>query len=295
MSAQSDSPFAADLSDEAAAEGLRKISIPPCPAIVLALLEESRRDEVDFVKISRMIAGDVALAAAVLKTANSPFFALRRKVQSIQQAVAVLGLRNLLKIVYGFALRHSLGGGAAGLERFWERSNYNAVVTSYLAARWPQVSADDAYTFGLFHEAGVAVLTLQHADYGEVFARACRTGGKVVAAETARYHTSHPVVGALLARNWYLPETVVWAIRYHHDYSVLAGTRAHAPRPVQTLVALGLVSEHLVGCFLQEADDPEWHVGGAAALAFLGLEAEQSHQLLETMRQDLQEIRAYRA
>ncbi len=207
----------------------------------------------------------------------------------------MLGLRNLLKIVYGFALRQSLGGGPAGLERFWERSNYNAVVTSYLVARWPQVSADDAYAFGLFHEAGVAVLTQQHADYGEVFARACRAGGKVVAVETERYHTSHTVVGALLARNWYLPETVVWAIRYHHDYSVFAGTRGHAPRPVQTLVALGLLSEHLVGRFLQEADDPEWEFGGAATLAFLGLELGQTGQLLEGMLGDLQEIRAYRA
>ncbi len=84
MTTEANSLFAADLPDETAAEGLKKISIPPCPAIVLALLEESRRDEVDFVRISRMIAGDVALAASVLKTANSPFFALRRKVQSVQ-------------------------------------------------------------------------------------------------------------------------------------------------------------------------------------------------------------------
>ncbi len=94
-----------------------------------------------------------------MKSANSPFFALRRKVQSVQQAVAVLGLRNLLKIVYGVVLKQSLGGAdAPQMARFWERSNYNAVVSAYLAGRLPGISSDDAYTFGLFHDAGISIL-----------------------------------------------------------------------------------------------------------------------------------------
>ena len=109
--------FDADLTDEAAVETLKEVSVPPCPEIIAELLEEARREDIDFIRISRLITGDVALAAAVLKSANSPFFALRRKVQSVQQAVAVLGLRNLLKIVYGVVLKQSLGGPGAPLQR----------------------------------------------------------------------------------------------------------------------------------------------------------------------------------
>ena len=83
--------FEADLSDAVAIETLKNISVPPCPEIVVELLGESQREDIDFIRISRLITGDVALAAAVMKSANSPFFALRRKVQSVQQAVAVLG------------------------------------------------------------------------------------------------------------------------------------------------------------------------------------------------------------
>lgn len=286
-------PFAADLPDDTAAEALNRVSIPPCPAIVLSLLEESRREDFDFVRIARMIGGDVALAAAVLKTANSPFFALRRKVQSVQQAVAVLGLRNLLKIVYGFALRQSLGATVAGLERFWEDSNYHAVVASYLAGRWPALGTDDAYTFGLFHNAGIAVLAQQHPDYLEALARASRSGGRITAIEHERYHTSHAVVGALLARNWYLPDNVVWAIRYHHDASVLAGGRERATPAVRHLVALGFLAEHLVARFLGQPEE-QWDRAGAATLEFLGLGAQDGDALLRGMADDLEEIRAYR-
>ncbi|MBM3391212.1 MAG: HDOD domain-containing protein [Betaproteobacteria bacterium] len=73
--------FDADLSEEVAAETLRDISIPPCPDVVLELLGEAEREDIDFIRVSRLITGDVALAAAVLKSANFPFFALRRKVQ----------------------------------------------------------------------------------------------------------------------------------------------------------------------------------------------------------------------
>src|SRR4030065_2520093 len=196
--------FDAALSDEVAAETLRNISVPPCPEIIVELLGEAQREDIDFIRISRLITGDRALAAPVLKTANSPFFALRRRVQSVQPAVAVLGLRTLLKIVYGVVLKQSLGCSDAPLmARFWERSNYNAVVSAYLAGRLPGVSSDDAYTFGLFHEAGIAILMQKFPDYKQTLMEDHAAPLGVTAIEDERHHTNHVIVGALLARNWY--------------------------------------------------------------------------------------------
>lgn len=287
--------FDADLSEEVAAETLKNIDIPPCPGIVVELLAEARREDVDFIRISRLITGDVALAAAVLKSANSPFFALRRKVQSVQQAVAVLGLRNLLKIVYGVVLRQSLGAGGPTLARFWERSNYNAVVCSYLAGRVPGVSTDDAYTFGLFHDAGIAILMQKFPDYRQTLMQANASPRTMTAIEDTRHHTSHVVVGALLARGWYLPGQVAWAIRYHHEPTVFAEPRKHATPDVCLLVALRLISEHIVARFLGYPDDAEWELGKEAALAHLGWFEDDIDDLARGLAVDLREIQAYRA
>ena len=187
--------FDADLSDAAAIETLRNVSVPPCPEIVVELLREARNEDIDFIRISRLITGDVALAAAVMKSANSPFFALRRKVQSVQQAVAVLGLRNLLKIVYGIVLKQSLGGAdAPQLARFWDRSNYNAVVSAYLAGRLPGISSDDAYTFGLFHDAGISILMQKFPDYRQTLIQANAAPLAFTTLEDERHHTNHVVV-----------------------------------------------------------------------------------------------------
>lgn len=286
----------ADLSDAVAAETLKRISIPPCPEVVVELLEEARHEDVDFIRISRLITGDVALAAAVLKSANSPFFALRRKVQSVQQAVAVLGLRNLLKIVYGVVLKQSLSGREAPpLPRFWDRSNYNAVVCSFLAGRLPGVATDNAYAFGLFHDAGIAILMQKFPDYRETMLRVNATPSDLTAVEDERHHVNHAIVGAMLARGWYLPEQVVWGIRYHHDPSVFSEPRGHATPDVCLLVAIRLISEHIVARFLNFPDDAEWEAGKEAALAHLGWFEEDVDDLARGLAVDLREIQSYRA
>ena len=287
--------FAADLPDEQASQALGDISIPPCPEIVVELLGEARCEDIDFIRISRLILGDVALAAAVLKSANSPFFALRRKVQSVQQAVAVLGLRNLLKIIYGVVLRQSLGGGTPALARFWDRSNYNAVVSSYIAGRLPGISADDAYTFGLFHDAGIAILMQKHPDYRQTLVQANALPVGMTSIEDQRHGTNHVVVGALLARSWYLPEQVVWAIRYHHEPGVFTSSRGHATPDVCLLVAIRLISEHIVARFLNYPDDAAWEYAREAALGHRGWFEEDVDDLGRGLAEDLREIQAYRA
>lgn len=138
---------------------LKSINIPPCPAVVMTLMDEMRQPDADFAKLGRIINGDVALAAAMLKTANSPFFALRNKVSSVQQAVSVLGLKALAQIARGSALKKALGGNdETCMELFWDRSNFTAIVASQIASRLDGVSRDDAYTYGLFHDCGIPIL-----------------------------------------------------------------------------------------------------------------------------------------
>lgn len=288
--------FGSDLPAATALEMLDRITIPPCPQIITELLAERRRGDVDFMRVTRLITGDVALAAAVLKAANSPFFALRRKVQSVQQAVAVLGLRNLLKIVYGVVLYQSLGGaGAPPLARFWERSHFKAVVSAYLSGRLADVSTDDAYAFGLFHDAGIAILMQHFPDYRQTLIQANATALAPTSVEDARHHTNHVIVGALLARGWYLPEAVVWAIRYHHEPAVFTAPPPRATADVCRLVAIRFISEHIVARFLGYADDAEWEAHKEAALAHLGWFEEDVDDLARGLAVDLREIQAYRA
>jgi len=273
---------------------LKSIHIPPCPEIVMALMEEIRQPEVDFAKLVKLISGDVSLAASMLKTANSPFFALRKKVNSVQQAVSVLGLKNLMQIVTGSALQKELGGGKMAMERFWDRSNFTAVAASHLASKLHGVSREDAYTLGLFHDCGIPILMQKFPNYKEKLAAANQSAELVIAIEDQHYATNHAIVGGMLARNWYLPEQISQAIRVHHDHTIFTHPDDRTTPTVCALVAVTLVAEHIAATSMGMSDDAEWFVIGPLAQDYLGLNPEDMAEITEDALAELEEIRAYR-
>lgn len=282
------------IDNQAAENILKNIRIPPCPAVVVALMEEVRQPDVDFSKLVKLISGDVGLAASMLKTANSPFFALRNKVTSIQQAVAVLGLMNLMQIVRGSALQNAMGGDKVSMERFWERSNFTAVVASHIAAKLHGVSREDAYTLGLFQDCGMPILMQKFPDYKEKLAASNQSAQLVVSIEDQSYATNHAVVGNMLARNWSLPDHISQAILVHHDHTIYTQPRERSTPEVCTLVAITQVAAHIAATFSGKADDAEWIVSGQMAQDYLGINHEDMEDITGDALVELEEIQSYR-
>ncbi len=270
---------------------LKTIFIPPCPVVVAALLEEARCADVDFNKIIRLISGDLSLAASMMKTANSPIFALRNKVETVQKAAAVLGLKNILCIVNGLALKRSLSPEGVSMERFWERSNYHATVSTRLARRVPGISQEDAYTFGLFHDCGIPILMQRFPDYKETLVAANRSAKAVWEIETERHGTDHVTVGAMLAHNWHLPELIVKAVRMHHNFEILADNASTVSDEVRALTAISLLADHLIARFLEVPDEAEWMAHGTAALNYLNFDEDELAELQCDVEEDLNTIR----
>ncbi len=273
---------------------LKSIRIPPCPEVVVALMDEARKDDVDFTKIVKLISGDVGLAASMLKTANSPFFALRSKVSSVQQAVSVLGLKNLMQIVRGSALQNTLGGEKIHIERFWDRSNFTAVVASNMAKHIEGISREEAYTYGLFHDCGIPILMSKFPDYKDTLAASNKSAELLIVIEDKHYATNHAIVGSMLARNWCLPDYIAQAILVHHDHTIFSQHSGRTTPLVCALVAVQLVSEHIVASFLVKPDDAEWHVSGQEALDYLGLSSDDLSDITDNALAELEEVRSYR-
>lgn len=283
-----------EFSSDDASELLKGIDIPPCPAVALNLMKEARKDEVDFNIITRLISGDVSLAAAMLKTANSPFFALKRKVANVQQAVAVLGIKNILQIVVGLSLKSSFASSKMNLDRFWERSNYHAIVSSRVARRLPGVSRDDAYSYGLFHECGVPVLMMKFPSYVATLMEANKSASQSTALEESRHGTNHAVAGYMLTRTWGLPPSIYQSIRYHHDIAVLSDEIPGVDHSVSGLVATGLVAEHIVAHFQNYPDDANWTECGAQALVRLGIDADELEDIRADICEELEQMKEIR-
>ncbi len=255
---------------------LSGIVIPPRPTIVQAILEEKGREPPDLGHISQLIASDVALAAAVLKTVNSPLYGLQRRINAIDQAVELLGMSNIATLVTGIALRASLP--AQNLDRFWDSATRTAGVCLYLARQLGCVAASDAHLFGLFRDCGIPLMMQRFSDYRDTLrlanAEATRAFTDV---EDARCGTNHAIVGYLLACNWQLEPPMREAIRLHHNLKIYD---SGLPPMTMNLVALGVLAGHIENQYSRLVSDQEWTKLGAATTAYLMLSAHDVEELV---------------
>lgn len=265
---------------------LGSIRIPPKPQIVQAIFSERAKDEPDVGRIACLIANDVGLSALVLKTVNSPYYGLRGKIGSIQQAVSMLGMKNIGTLVMGLALRTSMP--VENMERYWESASRGAELAGLLARKLGLSIAEDAHLYTLFHDSAMPLLVQRFPDYRETMEEIANTPwDSVTNIEDTRHDTNHAVVGGLLVSNWGLPETIRMAITLHHDITVFS--RSDVDRDVVTLIALGHVAEHVESALSQEMNDCECEAFGDQCVYHLMLGKEELRDFVDSAK-DLYEI-----
>lgn len=252
---------------------LQQIVVPPCPDLLARLRAALAPAEPDLGEVARIAGSDVAMSATLLKVANSPRYVAGQPAQTIGQAMNRLGLDQTAAVLTGFLARHAIAADARHLTRFWERSGARAAAMGLIARQLPGLSPDLAQTYGLFCHVGMPVLLQSVRGYaGTLVEAGARIDRPFIATENANHRTDHAVVGALVARVWRLAPPVMAAIRLHHDLRVLADDEVEAE--VRTLLAAGLVAEHLMR--RHEGLPPEdlWLDHGAQATDWLGVGAE---------------------
>ncbi|MFO1330006.1 MAG: HDOD domain-containing protein [Rubrivivax sp.] len=253
---------------------LQQITVPPCPELLTRLQRAMTAPEPDLAEVGRIANADVAMAATLIRNANSALYAsLGPPVATAGQAMNRLGLRPSAAIMTGFLARHAIPVRSPQLAGFWEQSTRRARAMSCLAAQLPGLPDDLAYSYGLFSHVGLPVLMQGMRGYAGTMAEAAaRKDRPYVATENANHRTDHAVVGALTARVWRLAPPVVAAIRLHHDLGVIGGQEVEPE--VQTLLALGLVADELLARLTGRASELDWTPHGDAALDWLQVGAD---------------------
>ena len=271
------------------------LGIPSCPKILFALAAEARKDETDLQIIEKLICADVGLSAALIKTVNSPFYGLRTKVHTVMQAVHMLGLSHLSLMVTGMVLRDVLKGmSKLDMGRFWDVSTKVAIISSYIAGRLPylssehmhrQIDKDEAYTYGLFQDCGIAIMLTYHPDYKETLRLADQSADrKFTEIEDAKYVNNHTMIGYMLAKSWGLPEAMVQAIRYHHEHAELANNPGFLPTESRDLIAVALLAEKAVQIITGLNQTCEWDKGGQWVMQHFGLSEAEFDSIISGIR-----------
>ncbi|NNE43110.1 MAG: HDOD domain-containing protein, partial [Gemmatimonadetes bacterium] len=195
-------------------------SLPTVVIKALALTNSRDSQASDFESVIRK---DQALAAKVLKLANSPFFGLRSKVTSIAQAVVVLGIKTMKSVVVAAKTSKLLnqqltpyGYDDAGM---WKHSISCAAVSRLVAKKAGLGGdvAEELFVAGLLHDVGKTIVAPHIAKFPDEFSRAYTESGDLCATEKELVGISHAEVGGRMAKQWHLDGQLQELIGGHHD------------------------------------------------------------------------------
>jgi len=264
-----------ELTQEQIQSILQGVSIPPQPQVMVDLQIEQLQPDCDLKNIAKLICQDVGLSGSILKTVNSPFFNLSNNISSIEQAVSLLGVNTVINLVNAHSIRGALSDDdIIAMGRFWDNAIEIAQAAAVIAKQIGFPNADEAYSLGLFHNAGVPLLISRHENYIDVIKESyARDNASITDTENELISTNHAVVGYYIAKSWRLPRYICEAIHEHHKPLItILDEKADARK--RTLLAILKMAEHCCGTFRvlgDQSEDHEWDAISEALLLYTGL------------------------
>jgi diguanylate cyclase (GGDEF)-like protein len=201
---------------------LRCRDLPTLPAVAMRVVELSGNDAVRVKDIADAIQNDQALAAKILKTVNSSLYGVRTRCSSINQAIVMLGMTAVKSLALSFTLVGAIrecNPGEFDMDDYWRRGIFTAIAARAIAVKARMrvdPTPEECFLGGLLQDLGMLALYLTLGrPYIEVIQAAEGDHRKVTRFELKVLELQHADVGAMLAKRWKLPDTLVMPIKYH--------------------------------------------------------------------------------
>ncbi len=191
-------------------------SLPALPGTVNRVREVIYGNDGSAAQVAEAISGDPAIAAKVLRVANSAAYGFSHKVDSVQLAVSLLGLVETYSVVISSAIINVFDKSRTfDYMAFWLESQMCARVARALSKFLELKNQSGVFSAGLLHDIGrVALVQIVPKHYERVSPGL--TGLDLVKAEDEVLGLTHTEAGYELALHWGLPPELAECIRFHH-------------------------------------------------------------------------------
>ena len=196
-------------------------ALPPMSHIVQQAFAVLDNSNTSFKDVGNVLEKDQAMAARILKTANSAYYGLSMPVSSVQQASALLGLQTIIEIVTVAStskfMEKTLKGYNLSSRYVWHHSLSVAFGAKTIALAKNKLLQNDAFSAGLIHDLGKIILDKYVYKKKEDFEIITKDLQEPVHfAEKRIFGFDHAEIAADFIKSWKLPKAQINAIKYHH-------------------------------------------------------------------------------
>lgn len=188
--------------------------LPSLPAVALQVNQLIDQDEVDVGSVAKAVNSDPAIAAKLIRAANSPLYHGQAQADSCERAIVRLGMGTTRQLVMSFAMRELFTTESPALQKrmteLWQHSTEVAAICFVLAQKTKKFEPEQAMLAGLLHDIGIVPL-LAYAEKHPNLA------GDPAALEQLLQHNCGKI-GTMMLRKWNFPEKFVVAAAHADEW-----------------------------------------------------------------------------
>jgi putative nucleotidyltransferase with HDIG domain len=225
--------------------------LPELPQAVVGVMRALEEPDVDADDLASIIRLDPNLTAQILRLSNSAAYGLSRRVETVKDAVAILGQNTLKSLLYTIlshqALTKEMPGYALKAGDLWSHAMSGAFYARHMSknlhllslTRAVKIDPEVVFTAALLRDIGKIILAVYvGANYSDIDHFALKHQVSFQQAERHVIGASHTDVGEAIAERWQLPQSILRAIAYHH--TPLNAPKSHNPQDELVLALVHL-------------------------------------------------------
>ena len=204
------------------------VTLPSLPNTIANITKLVNDPDCPLSQVARAISSDPSIAVKSLRLVNSAYYGLREKVNSVDHAVVLLGMKVVKNLVFTATVFDTLHSDEEALMRHSISCGVimKILVESGAMKDCPIGDPDEAFVFGLLHDVGKIIIG-QFMTTESALISAASNDREIPWCEAEReiLGFDHAEMGAQLALKWKLTDVLVGAIAGHHDISQCADPR----------------------------------------------------------------------
>lgn len=188
-------------------------NVPQVPEVVRILLAQVNDPTIDFVAIAKNVEKEQVISMKILRLANSAFYGLPREVGSIKQALVILGMTELKKLIIASGLISSIPDiPHFNIEDFWIDNFRTASYAKWIADHANIDDSDMIFTAGLISGLGNILIHLGNSNAADEISYLVEEGMSLLDAEQQELGFSSQEACAELCRQWHFSNDLITTV-----------------------------------------------------------------------------------
>jgi putative nucleotidyltransferase with HDIG domain len=256
--------------------------LPPMPHIAAQVISKLSEPDSTARDIHNLMQKDQALAARVLKVANSPYYGASRSISTLRDACMFMGFDAIRSLIMTAVMKGMFSSVSLSEKLIWEHTVGVGLAARIIGDEVSFQRKEQAYLAGLMHDVGKAALLLRSpAVMRDVMQEVYNDGADFFDVELRLLGFTHTDVGQMIADKWRFAIEIEDAIANHHQ----PGQAKSAPELTHIVSVANSICHKLeVG----PTRKPDLDLSDMESTKALGLSPASIEKILLTVRESLQ-------